>query len=155
MKNINYEKLKNEIIDILNKLNTIILATSDYNRVTARTISIVNDKLIIYCQTDSKFMKCEQIVKNPNIALSINNIQIEAEAKIKGHPLLDENKEFTKLFKMKHQDSYNMYSHLESEVVIEFIPRLITLWKYNNDKPFRDFLDIKEKKAFREFYMIN
>lgn len=41
---------------------------------------------------------------------------------------------------------------MNNEVVVKIEPTFITLWKYENAQPFRDFLDIKHNKAFREIY---
>ena len=46
-----------------------------------------------------------------------------------------------------------MYSALAWNRVVEVQPALVTLWKYDaNGKPFRDFLNVAERKAYREMY---
>lgn len=149
---INYNLLEKEIFDLLGDKKIMVLATCSENRVTARNMSclILNRK--IYFQTDKTFLKYNQILKNPNVALCIDNIQIEGIAKIKKHPFNEENKEFTEMYKKHYKGSYDLYSHMNNEVVIEVEPTLITLWKYENGRPFRDFLDIVKKKAYREYY---
>ena len=149
---LNFELLKNEIEIELNKTNVMVLATSLDNKVTARSISIVNNGLEILFQTDKRFLKYEQISKNSLVALSINNIQIEGIAKSLGHPMNDKNLLFQKIYKGKHEGSFEMYSKLENEVVILVNPLLITLWKYIDNKPCRDFLLCNENRAIREFY---
>jgi len=44
---------------------------------------------------------------------------------------------------------------MENEVVIEIEPTLITIWKYQEGQPLRDFLDISKKQAYREIYNTN
>jgi len=152
MEKINYDKLKNEVTKILNNKKTAVLATCENNNVTARSISIVNNELTLYFQTDEKFSKCLQIKNNPNVAVADGNIQIEGTAHIIGHPFDAKNKVFLELFEKKHYMSYKLYSNLKDEVVIQIDCKKITLWKYSSGKPHRFYLYIDEKKAERENY---
>lgn len=151
---LNFISLQTEIFKLLGNKKIMVLATSYDNRVTARSMSciILNNK--IYFQTDKTFLKYQQILNNPNVALCIDNIQIEGTANIRKHPFEEENKEFTKAFEKNYKSSYDSYTNLENEVVVEVEPLFITLWKYENGYPFRDFLDVSKKNAFREFYKI-
>lgn len=148
---LNYQEQEQEVIELLNKHNLWVLATSSNDKVTARTMSIVNIGLRILMQTGNKFLKYEQIVQNPQVALCRDNIQIEGIARIIGHPLEERNTDFIELYKAKHNISYTLYSHLEDEVVIEIIPSKITLWKYIDSKPCRDFIYPKERIAKRVY----
>jgi uncharacterized pyridoxamine 5'-phosphate oxidase family protein len=130
----------------------MVLATSYQDKVTARSMSCIIINRKIYCQTDKTFLKHNQMVKNPNVALCLDNIQIEGVAKIKQHPFAEENKGFIDIFKEKYKGSYENYSHMNNEVVVEIDPTFITLWTYENTQSFRDFLDIKQNKAYREIY---
>lgn len=152
METINYNDLKNEIIESLNNKKTAVLATCENNKISARSLSLVNDELTVYFQTDKKFNKCKQIKNNPNVAIAADNIQIEGIAHIVGHPYTEENKTFLELYKKKHYISFKMYSKLEDEVVIKVDCKKITLWKYSSEKPFRYYLYADTKKAEREQY---
>ncbi len=149
---INFNLLEKEIFSLLGNKKTMVLATSSENIVSARNMSCVMINKKIYFQTDKTFLKFKQILKNSNVALCVDNIQIEGIAKIKSHPFSEENKEFIDIFKEKYNGSYETYSHMNNEVVIEVTPSLITLWKYENGQSFRDFLDIRKNKASREIY---
>jgi uncharacterized pyridoxamine 5'-phosphate oxidase family protein len=155
MEEINYDVLKDEAIQFLGAQKFLVLATSSNDRVTARTMGYVNKGLTIYFQTDRNFLKVKQIEKNPHVALCGANVQIEGIAKIRNHPFDPSNKEFIELFKKKHTLAFNTYSHLKNEIVIEVESRLITFWKYIDDKPLREFLYIKETKAERKYYDIS
>jgi len=149
---ISYELLEKEIYNLLGDNKILVLATSSDNRVTARSVScIVIGKKVCF-QTDKTFLKCEQIMKNQNVALCTENIQIEGIAKIKGHPLNEENKDFAEKYKNYYKSSYDNYSHMQNETVIEVESTYITLWKYENGLPYRDFLDVKAEKAYRQYY---
>lgn len=155
MAEISYDILKEEAIQFLGAQKFLVLATSSNDRVTARTMGFVNKGLTIYFQTDRNFLKVKQIEQNPNVALCGANVQIEGIAKIKNHPFDKLNEEFIELFKKKHTLAFNTYSHLKNEIVIEVEPRLITFWKYIDDKPLREYLYIRETKAEREYYDIS
>jgi len=152
---ISYEALREEVTDFLDKHKIFVLATYADNRVTARSMSCVNKGLIIYFQTDTRFLKFKQIEQNPHVALCAGNVQIEGIAKIKKHPLDPSNQEFIELYKQHHLGSFKNYSHLKHNVVIEVEPTLITLWKYEENKPYREFLYVHEERAEREYYDIS
>lgn len=78
---------KTEFSNLLKEISdkyTMVLATSDENIVTARNITtmLINDR--IYFQTDSRMEKVKQIIKNPHVALCVENIQILGKAKLLG-----------------------------------------------------------------------
>jgi len=60
MVEVNFDKLSNEVISTLEKETSIVLATSLNNKVTARTMSHVNDGLTIYFQTGNTSEKFNQ-----------------------------------------------------------------------------------------------
>ena len=151
MEELNFERHQREVIDFLNGNKHLVLATCSDRHVTARTISVINNGLKMLFQTDRDFAKYQQIKENPNVALSCGNIQIEGRAQITGHPF--ENSYFVENYQRYHEDSFRNYSHLKDEVIIEVEPTLITLWKYDPDnKPFREYLMLEQRKAYREYY---
>jgi len=152
--NINYNELKKEIESFLMKNKTLILATSANDRVSARMIEFVNIGFTLIFETDKRSGKYKQIMKNPNVAICAKNVQIEGIATIGKHPMDTSNKKFIELYKMDHPHAYQLYSHLENSVVITVNPRIITLWKNIDGKPFQDFLFIDEKRAERIYYDI-
>lgn len=155
MEALDYSKVEKEAIDFISNNNKMVLATCSEERVSARTVSIINKGLLIYFQTDIEFLKYRQIKENPNVALCIGNIQIEGHAKITCHPL--DNPFFIENYQEQHQTAFEKYSHLKDNVIIEVEPKLITFWKYTevDHKPYRDFLDLNEQKAYQEHYQKN
>ena len=150
---IDYNKLEKETFDNLDKKKHIVLATCLNDEPTARTVSYIILDNKIYFQTDIKFDKCMQIEENNNVALCLDNYQIEGTAKILEHPLDEKNKRFLNKFKQIHENSYNEYSILEDEVVIEINPIFIKIWKYIDNKPYIEYLNIIDKVATRELYL--
>lgn len=145
-------ELKSEIINILEKEKHMVMATCADGRVTARTMSHINEGIDILFQTDGKFLKAEQIHKNPNVAVCIGNMQIEGTAIHSGKPVDPENAGFCEKYKQKHSHSFEMYAGVKTEIVFIVKPSFITLWKYINGKPCRDYFDVLKGMAYREYY---
>ncbi|MCH3963354.1 MAG: pyridoxamine 5'-phosphate oxidase family protein [Clostridium sp.] len=151
---INFSLLEKEIFNLLDDKRVMVLATSCNDLVTAGSMSCVIIKNKIYFQTDKTFLKYRQILENPNVALCVDNVQVQGVASIKQHPFLGENREFIDKFRERYRSSYDKYSHMTNEVVIEVEPTFIVVWKYENNQPFREFLDIRNHKAYRKNYDI-
>ena len=143
-----YDALIKESVSFLENEHSIILATSAGDKVTARTMSHVNDGLDIYFQTGNRSEKFTQIKANPQIAFAAGNMQIEAIAEILGRPGI--NPKFIDLYKKKFPRYYEVYTNREDEAVIKAIPIKITFYKYIDGKPCRDILDLTLIKAYRE-----
>lgn len=153
MMDLNYHVMMEEVFNQWGSNKILVLATSSEDRVTARSMScIIMDKKI-YFQTDMRFLKTQQMLQNPKVALCLNNIQMEGIAKLVGNA--DNNPEFCEVYKKYFRGSYDTYTHLINQVIVEVEPTFITLWKYAEEhKPFRDFIDCVHKKAHREMYDI-
>lgn len=152
---IDFDLNEQEIFNSIGNGKIMVLATCSENKVTARNMSCVVIDKLIYFQTDKTFLKYQQILGNPNVALCVDNIQIEGIAKIKKHPFDEENISFLSMFEKKYKSSFDNYSKMKNEIVVEIEPTLITIWKYQDGQPFRDFLDISKRQAYREFYKTN
>lgn len=152
---LNFQQLKADIFQYLSSKRHLVVATSAADRVTARTVSYVVLGEVIAFQTDTTFLKFEQIKANPHVALCIDHIQIEGTAHMTGHPYDLENSLFLRQFEKTHPGSFEQYSKMVNETVIEVLPSFITLWGYENRKPYRDFLDLQRKTAYREYYDIS
>ena len=88
----------------------MVLSTSANNRVTSRMMSMVQKDGILYFQTDKTFLKYQQLQENHNVALCMDNIQIEGICNEIGHPL--EKEEFISLYKEYFPSSFRKYSSL-------------------------------------------
>ncbi|MEG0514174.1 MAG: pyridoxamine 5'-phosphate oxidase family protein [Cetobacterium sp.] len=146
-----YEKKLSELFRMIGKARKVVLSTSYDNRVTSRMMSFVIFDNKFYCQTDKTFLKYQQIKSNPNVALCIDNIQIEGIAKNIGKPL--ENKKFISLFKQYYKTSYEIYSFLENEILLEIEPTFIGVWTYKDFIPVREFYNLKTKEIKEELYL--
>ena len=132
----------------------VCLATSQNDRVTARSMSVIIYDRKFYFQTDVRFLKYRQIEANPNVALCYNNIQIEGVCRAIGHPLLRENSFFATLYKQHFAGSFAKYSALENEMLFEIVPSIITVWNYENGTPYREFYDFHDESYCKRIYPI-
>lgn len=146
-----YERKLSELFRTIGKVRKMVLSTSFDNRVTSRMMSFVIFDNKFYCQTDKTFLKYQQIKSNPKVALCIDNIQIEGIAKNIGKPL--ENKKFINLFKQYYKTSYEIYSFLENEILLEIEPTFIGVWTYKDFIPVREFYNLETKEIKEESYL--
>lgn len=145
-----FDKKIVELFQGIGEAKKAVLATSSNNRVTSRTMSFVIYENKFYCQTDKKFLKIEQILDNPKVSICIDNIQIEGIAQIIGKPL--EYNIFVTLFKKYFKNSYENYSFLENEILLEINPIFITVWNYKESIPTRSFYRLASKEYVEEIY---
>ena len=128
------------------------LATSSQNNVTVRMMSVVIFRNRIYFQTGTDLIKYRQICENKNVALCFDNIQVEGIANIMGKPM--EHDTIMEIYKKHYKSSYENYSKLDKEILVEVQPQKITIWEYdNNERPYRIYLDLGRKKAYKEMYL--
>jgi hypothetical protein len=147
-----------EITGLLAANRVWILATSSGDRVSARSMSIINDGLDIWFEMCANDLKGRQIRDNPRVALCWNNVQIEGRAEILGNAHAPEPANaagvawFCREYAAVHPDGFRRWSAWEGEVVVRVRPTLVTLWKYLAGEPFRDFL-VPGERAWREAYL--
>jgi hypothetical protein len=149
--------LTDEVVAHLAGTQAWVLATCADQRVTARSMTIVNDGLDIWFEMRLHDVKGQQISANPLVALCWNNIQIEGRAEIRGNAF-DRNETFgagnewfCQEYGHKHPSSFQYWAAMPGEVVVRVSPILITLWKYLDGSSYRDFL-IPGQRAWREAY---
>ncbi|MEX1378317.1 MAG: pyridoxamine 5'-phosphate oxidase family protein [Eubacteriales bacterium] len=153
MMQIDFPEAKRRLFDAIRPAKIMVLATSENDKVTARSMSciVMNEK--IYFQTDKTFLKYQQIKSNKNVALCFSNVQIEGHAHEMGHPMDSQNNGFAELFEKHYKDSFDAYTHLENEVLIEVDITNAVIWGYEGDRQYREFIDFKDKKAEKQYYI--
>ncbi len=127
------EKL-NEFYTEFGDSKIMVLSSACNNKVSSRMMSIVFIDGKFYFQTDKNFRKYKQIIANPNIALCIDNIQIEGICKECGQPF--DNVKFIEVFKKNYESSYEKYSNLGDEVLFEISPNYMQRWLYIDGEPY-------------------
>lgn len=150
----NYDEIFKEIINYLDTKGHIVLATSKDDKVSARNVSHIMLDNDLYFQTDNNFKKVEQIQANNNVALCTDNYQLEGIATILGNPFEDQNRQFLEKFRKVHKNSFEKYTYMESEVVVKVKIKKATIWRYINDIPYIDYLNVDERLFVRNEYKI-
>lgn len=151
--NIDYESLKREVIEELNKNKKWVLSTSYNDYVTSRTMSIINNGLDIFFQTNECYIKHNQMQKNNRVSLCFNNISIEGNVENIGNWKMDKNKDLMEMYIKYHKGSFDAYGLLDGQVVYMMKPNKVKLWKYRNGEPYREILYVNEGRAERMDFM--
>ena len=145
-----YSKMKAKVISILERRQSIVLATSFNNKVTARTISHVNEGLTIFFQSSGGSEKAQQMLHNPNVAIAVSNIQMEAVVEDCGHPCDPNNKNIIEKYKNKYPAYFEKYSNLPDEILFKVVPTKIKLYSYTDNKPNIVVMDIINARVLVE-----
>lgn len=146
MEALNYSELLHEIEEKLRKEDTIVLATSAKDKVTARLMCHINYGATVLFGTSRKSQKVDQIEHNPNIALAIGNLKMEAVAELYGHPKSHPTFRTDYIRKFPHLEK--VYKSSPDDVLVIARPRKIALFKYI-DGPCEDVLLPEEERAYR------
>lgn len=134
----------NDFIAEFGKGKTMVLSTSADNIVSSRMMSVVLIDGLFYFQTDADFKKYKQLIVNPNVALCVDNIQIEGVAEELGLPV--ENQRFCEHFKECYKGSYDAYTGLKNERLFVVKPVYIERWIYIEKIPYIETFDLIEKE---------
>jgi len=146
MEELNYGALEQEIEKILRKAKEIVLATCANDHVTARLMAPLSDGLVVMMSTNANSEKAAQIRQNPNVALAIGNLKIEAEAELFGHP--SGHPSFLKIYAKKFPLYAKLYKSAPEDVLIIARPKKIALYKFLG-RPCEEVLLPEEKRAYR------
>lgn len=122
---------------------TMVLSTSLQDKVTSRMMSIVQMNGLFYFQTDRTSRKYDQLIGNKQVALCIENIQIEGICNVLGHPLDDH--AFCTLYKEHFSSAFEKYSALSNEILFAVTPSYIERWVYKDGIPFVEMFDMETK----------
>lgn len=130
-----------EFLSDFGKGRKMVLSTSENNIVSSRMMSVVLIDGIFYFQTDITLKKYRQLSNNHNVALCIDNIQIEGICEEIGHPL--NSTSFCERFQECFKGSYDAYTLLENERLFAIKPTYIERWIYKKSVPYIEIFDIK------------
>lgn len=132
----------------LGDFKIMALASCVDNYPMVRNVSCVfyNDK--IYFKTDKNFRKTQQLYKNPRVAMCFNGVQVEGIAENKGLVVEEEGRVFEQKYKEFLWQSYNAYSHVDTEILIEVTPKFVEIWDEDeNRNAFQIFIDFDTKEV--------
>ena len=140
-----YAERLNQVEAFLATKHAIALATSQHDRVTARTVTFASRGIEIYVLSLEGNAKLRQIEANPKIALCRDHIQIEGTAEILGTVGSEENAEVAGVFRAKYADAYERHIHHPRMVAIRVRPTRIGVFYIKDGRFLVDRLDIAGK----------
>lgn len=133
------------------KIMALASCVDDYPMVRNVSCIFYNDK--IYFKTDKNFRKTQQLYKNNRVAMCFNGVQVEGIAKNKGLVVDEEGRVFEKKYKEFLWQSYNAYSHVDTEILIEVTPKFVEIWDEDeNRNAFQIFMDFDTKEVTVKSY---
>lgn len=145
-----FEKIRSEILTLFSENRGMILATSLNDRVTARHISFVNEDLDIYFTSWDHNKKIIQMKGNPNVALNLNNVQIEGKAEVFTCVFEEKYKDIQDLFRSKFGAVWlNRFSHIKELILVKVIPEKIVKFETINKRFQLQNVDCKNKKVYQ------
>lgn len=139
----NYSKAYKALFQEIGPWQLMALATHDGESVTSRTVSVVVIEEKLYFQTDRKSIKARQLLHNGNAAVSFGAYEILGKCCSLGHPLSADNSKIFGVFQQYFTSAANKYSHLEDELLFQFVPTVIKKWVYSDHGAEIHVLDIK------------
>ena len=131
--NLNFEELQ----ELLNKTEVIYLATSENDNVTSRPVSPLCIGETIYIRTSQSSLKAQQMKKNPNTSICIENFYFTAKATCLGSVVLTENETIKNAYKERFPESFSEADEFiqSDEVFFELKPAKLFQWIYKDDIP--------------------
>ena len=129
----------------------MVLSTSENDRVSSRMMSVVQINGAFYFQTDRELRKYHQLISNSNVALCIDNIQIEGMCEELGHPM--DNDGFLEAFRECFPGSFDAYTSLKNERLFMVRPIFIERWIYRDNIPYIEIYDIAAENYSCERYI--
>ena len=150
MRELDFKKLREEKIEFLESHHTVIVATSNANKVTARTVTYATEGLDFYFMSWDHHEKILQIKENPNVALARDNISIIGVAEILGKALDEKSKKAAEVTKKKHPKEFKIYCRIPGMIMVKVKPTYIKSWVRVDNKFFLEHLDLENKAAYLE-----
>lgn len=133
------------------KIMALASCVDNYPMVRNVSCLFYNDK--IYFKTDKNFRKTQQLYKNPRVAMCWNGTQVEGDARVTGLVVEEEGRTFEKLYKKFLWQSYNAYSHEDTEILIEVTPTFVEIWDEDeNRNAYQIFIDFNSYEAVMKPY---
>lgn len=145
-KNIRYEDAVDRMFEKLGNSQIMALASSLNDYVMVRNVSCLFYNRKIYFKTDKNFRKTQQLLQNPNVAMCWSGIQVEGIATNKGLVTEEPGHRFEEGYKKYLWESYNKYSHTDTEILIEVSPKYVEIWDTSDDGyAYQLFIDFEKE----------
>jgi ribosomal-protein-alanine N-acetyltransferase len=151
---LDYAGKKEEVIRFLESEGNalLVLATSAEDRVLARTVLIASDGLDIYFYTWKHSRKCEQIRKNPRVALCKDNVTIEGVAEILGSLRDERNADCARLLKAKLPGMVAKWERYPSMVIVRVRSTAAAFGVNIDGETYMEYVDLENGTAHAEIW---
>lgn len=147
-KAIAYQEAVDRMFELLGDSKIMALASSLNDYVMVRNVSCLFYDEKIYFKTDKNFRKTKQLLENPHVAVCFSGVQVEGIAVNKGLVADEPGQRFAKGYKKYLWQSYNKYSHEDTEILIEISPKYVEIWDTSDDGyAFQLFIDFEKKSV--------
>lgn len=147
-KNISYEEAVKIMFEQLGDYKIMALASSLNDYVMVRNVSCLFYDEKIYFKTDKNFRKTKQLFENPQVAMCWSGVQVEGIAVNKGLVTEEPGHRFEEGYKKYLWESYNKYSHTDTEILIEVTPKYVEVWDTSDDGyAYQLFIDFEKKEV--------
>lgn len=145
-KGITYQEAVDRMFEMLGDSKIMALASSVNDYVMVRNVSRLFYDEKIWFKTDKNFRKTKQLEENPQIAICWSGVQVEGIATIKGLVVDEPGQRFAEGYKKYLWESYNKYSHEDTEVLVEIAPKYVEIWDTSDEGyAFQLFIDFEKK----------
>ena len=85
--------------------------------------------------------------------MCFNGVQVEGVAENKGLVVEEEGRTFEKKYKELLWQSYNAYSHVDTEILIEVTPKFVEIWDEDEERnAFQIFIDFYTEEVTVKAY---
>lgn len=145
-KDITYEKAVSRMFEMLGNSQIMALASSVNDYVMVRNVSCLFYDEKIWFKTDKNFRKTKQLLENPQVAMCWSGVQVEGIAVNKGLVAEEPGLRFARGYQKYLWQSYNKYSHEDTEILIEVSPKYVEIWDTSDEGyAFQLFIDFDKK----------
>ncbi len=145
-KHITYEKAVSRMFEMLGSSQIMALASSKDDYVMVRNVSCLFYDEKIWFKTDKNFRKTKQLLLNPHVAMCWSGVQVEGIAENMGLVAEEPGLRFAEGYKKYLWQSYNKYSHEDTEILIAVSPKYVEIWDTSDDGyAFQLFIDFDKK----------
>ena len=145
-KGITYQEAVDRMFEMLGDSKIMALASSVNDYVMVRNVSCLFYDEKIWFKTDKNFRKTKQLLTNPQVAVCWSGVQVEGTAWNLGLVAEEPGQRFAEVYKKHLWESYNKYSHEDTEILIEVSPKYVEIWDTSEEGyAFQLFLDFDKR----------
>ena len=133
-KNLSFENAVEIMFDKLGDWKIMALASSVNDYVMVRNVSCLFYDGKVWFKTDKNFRKTQQLFENNRVAMCFHGVSLEGIAKNTGLVIDEPGRIFEKKYQQYLWQSYNAYSHVDTEILIEVEPKFVEIWDDDEEK---------------------